>query len=160
MMYLTDRHEIGCAMNFGKYPVLTINLENNPFEGSRFAKGGRVRVAWDHKDSRYEGMTTHGELFLDEDGKLKISGEGAMLTASFGYSDVMKMAAEANVPVVHKGQGVVVVMEIPSTKTCLVRMMKVSDRIDIHCQVVATLEDIDDESAAEIRKMFKRMMRR
>ena len=159
MMYLTDRHEIAAAMNFGKYPVLTINLDNRPFEDSRYAKGCRVRVAWDHKDSRYAGMTTHGNLFLDEDGKLKIGGDGAMLKASFGYSDVMKMAAEANVPVVHKGQGVVVVMDIPSTKTCLVRMMKVSDRINIHCQTVATLEDIDDESAAEIRKMFKRMMR-
>lgn len=159
-MYLTDRHEIAAAMNFGKYPVLSINLENRPFEDSRFAKGCRVRVAWDHKDSRYAGMTTHGELILDEDGKLKITGHGSMLKASFGYHDVMKMAAEANVPVVHKGQGVVVVMEIPSTETCLVRMMKVSERIDIHCQIVAVLEDIDDESAAEIRKMFKRMLSR
>lgn len=160
MMYLTDRHEIAVAMNFGKYPVLTINLENNPFEGRRFAKGCRVRVAWDHKDRRYEGMTTHGELILDEDGKLKISGEGATLTASFGYSDVMKMAAEANVPVVHKGQGVVVVMDIPSTKTCMVRMMKVSPRIDIHSQVVCHLDDIADDEAAEIRKEFKRFLNR
>ena len=160
MMYLTDRHEIAAAMNFGKFPVLQINIENRPFEDSCYAKGCRVRVAWDHKDRRYEGMTTHGELFLDEDGKLKIGGEGTMLTARFGYSDVMKMAAEANVPVVHKGQVVVVVMDIPSTKTCLVRVMKVSERIDIHCQVVAPLEDVSDEEAAEIRKEFRRKLSR
>lgn len=161
MMYLTDRHEIAAAMNFGEYPVLTINLENRLFEDSRFAKGCRVRVAWDHKDRRYQGMTTHGELILDEDGKLKITGEGAMMKASFGYHDVMKMAAEANVPVVHKGQGVVVVMEIPSTKTCLVRMMKVSERIDIHCQTAANLEDIEDEAeVAEIKRFLKRIINR
>ena len=159
-MYLTDRHEIAVAMNFGKYPVMTINLENRPFEGSRYAKGGRVRVAWDHKDRRYEGMTTHGELILDEDGKLKITGEGGMLSASFGYHDVMKHAAEANVPVVHKEQAVVVVMDLPSKKTCLVRMMKVSPRIDIHCQIVCHLDDIEDDEAAEIRKEFKRFLNR
>ena len=160
MMYLTERREIGAAMNFGKFPVLTINLENRPFEDSRYAKGCRVRVAWDHRESRYEGMTTHGELFLDENGQLKISGEGAMLSASFGYSDVMRQAAEANVPVVHKGQTVVVVMEIPSTKTCVVRVMKVSPRIDIHCQVVCHLEDVTAEEEAEIRRMLKRIVNR
>lgn len=160
MMYLTDRHEIASAMNFGKYPVLRINMENRPFEGSRYAKGCRVRVAWDSKDRRYEGMTTHGELFLDDDGKLGITGEGACLRASFGYSDVMRMAEEANTPVVHKGQPVVVVMEIPSTKTCLVRMMKVESRIDIHCQTVCNLEDIDDESKEEIRRGFKQILNR
>ncbi|MBT9685157.1 hypothetical protein [Pseudoflavonifractor sp. MCC625] len=104
-------------------------------------------------------MTTHGELFLDDGGKLGITGEGACLKAGFGYSDVMKMAEEANTPVVHKGQIVVVVMEIPSANTCMVRMMKVNDRIDIHCQVVTYLEDIDTECAKEIRREFNRMLR-
>ena len=160
-MYLTDRQEIAAAMNFGHYPVLTINVENRPFEGSNYAKGCRVRVAWDSKESRYAGMTTHGGLFLDEDNKLKISGEGAMMSASFGYHDVMKMAAEANVPVIHKGQGVVVVMELPSAEICTVRMMKVSPWIDIHSQVVAHLEDIEDEEEiTEIKRFLKRIVNR
>lgn len=159
MMYLTDRHEVAAAINFGKYPVLTINLENRPYEGSRFAKGCRVRVAWDHKDSRYAGMTTHGELFLDDGGKLGISGEGACLSAGFGYRDVMKMAAEANTPVVHKGSVVVVVMEIPSEKTCMVRVMKVNPHINIHCATVCYLEDVSYDEAAEIRSDLKRLLR-
>ena len=158
-MYLTDRHEIAAAINFGKYPVLKIDMENRPYEGSKYAKGCRVRVAWDSKGIRYDGMTTHGELFMNDGGNLGITGEGACLSAGFGYSDVMKMADEANTPVVHKGQTVVVVMEIPSIKTCMVRMMKVNDRIDIHCQVVAYLSDIDTESAKEIRRELKRILR-
>lgn len=146
MRFLTDRTEIAEAMNFGKYPVLVLNRENRPMADvvpeSDYAVGCRVKVAWDNKDPRYEGMTTHGELYI-ENGKLHISGEGACLKAGFGYSDVIKMAAEANVPIIHKGQTVVVVEDYPSKKHCTVRLMKVSDRIDIHCSRVASLEDID-----------------
>ena len=159
MMYLTNRQEIATAMNFGQYPVLTINLENRPYEDSDYARGCRVRVAWDHSERRYAGMTTHGVLYI-ENGRLEISGEGAMLSASFGYRDVMEMAAEANVPVVHKGQVVVVVMELPSKETCMVRVMKVSPRINIHCQTVCHLEDLNAEEAAEIRQNFQRVLNR
>lgn len=146
MKYLTDRQEIAEAINFGKYPVLTLDRENRPYKNERpdsdFAIGCRVRVAWDHKDPRYAGMTTHGALYI-EGGKLKISSEGACLSASFGYCDVMKMAAEANVPVIHKGQKVVVVEEWPSLKKCTVRIMQVSDYVDTQCMVATTLKDIE-----------------
>lgn len=149
MKYLTDRQEIAEAINFGKYPVLTLNRENQPYKkdypGSDYAIGCRVRVAWDHKNPRYTGMTTHGALYI-EDGKLKISGEGACLSASFGYYDVMRMAAEANVPIVHAGQKVVVVEEWPSVKKCTVRIMQVSDRVDTQCMVAASLKDIEEET--------------
>lgn len=148
MKILTGRQEIAKAINFGKYPVLTINYENRPYENdlpeSDYAVGCRVRVAWDHKDKRYEGMTTHGNLFI-ENGKLKISAEGGCLHADFGYYDVIKMASEANAPVVHKSQEVVVVEEWPSQRKARVRMMRVSDHIDTLCMVAATLDDIEDD---------------
>lgn len=148
MKYLTDRREIAEAINFVKYPVLTLNRENRPYAKERpdsdYATGCRVRVAWDHKDPRYAGMTTHGNLYI-ENGKLKISSEGSCLSASFGYYDVMRMAAEANAPVIHKGQKVVVVEEWPSLKKCTVRIMQVADYVDTHCMVATTLEDIDEE---------------
>ena len=147
MKYLTDRQEIAEAINFGKYPVLTLDRENRPYKKERpdsdFAIGCRVRVAWDHKDPRYAGMTTHGALYI-ESGKLKISGEGACLSASFGYYDVMRMAAEANVPIVHKGQKVVVIEEWPSLKKCTVRIMQVADYVDTQCMVATTLKDIEE----------------
>lgn len=147
MKYLTDRQEIAEAINFGKYPVLTLNRENRPYKNERpdsdFAIGCRVRVAWDHKDPRYAGMTTHGALYI-EGSKLKISSEGACLSASFGYYDVMRMAAEANVPIVHKGQKVVVIEEWPSLKKCTVRIMQVADYVDTQCMVATTLKDIEE----------------
>lgn len=142
MKFLTDRQEIAMAINFGKYPVLSIDRDNRPYESSDYAKGCRTRVAWDHSNPRYAGMTTHGNLYY-ENGKYAISSEGGMLTASFGYSDVMRMVTEANAVVVHKGQTVVVVENWSTQKMCRVRVMKVSDRIDTQCMTVATLEDID-----------------
>ena len=142
MRYLTDRQEIAEAMNFGKYPVLTLNRENRPFEDNDFSEGCGVRLAWDRKDSRYEGMTSSGNLYRDENGKMGISGGGAHLKESFGYMDVMEMADRANWPVIHRGQEVVVVEEWPSKRECTVRLMKVSDRIDIHCVTMAVLEEL------------------
>ena len=142
MKFLTERTEIAKAINFGKYPVLYINLENRKYEGSDYAVGCRVRVAWDHKDKRYEGMTTHGNLYI-ENGRYGISAEGGCLHADFGYHDVIKMKDEAAAVVVHKCQEVVVVEDWPSKKQCRVRMMKVSDWIDTQCMTAARLEDLE-----------------
>lgn len=144
--YLTDRQEIAKAINFGKYPVLTLNRQNDPLNDccpdSDYSVGCRVRVAWDRKDKRYEGMATSGNIYI-EDGKIAISNDACCLSSRFGYSDVIKMATEANTPIVHAGQTVVVVEDWPNNKVCTVRMMKISDRIDIHCMTVAHLEDIE-----------------
>lgn len=144
MKMLTDRKEIAKAMNFGKYPVLVLDMENHcGFENTDFCEGQKVRVAWDSADKRYEGMTTEGNIYM-EDGKIAISNNASMLKADWGYHDVISDAEWANAPVVHKGQTVIVIMDWKSVKRCAVRMMKVSERIDIHCMTVAHLEDIED----------------
>ena len=63
MKYLTDRTEIGKAINFGKYPVLFINRENRPYPdvGSDYSIGCKVRVAY---DNGMEGMTTRAQSQL------------------------------------------------------------------------------------------------
>ena len=143
-MYITDRKEIGKAINFGKYPVLFINRENRPYPEyvGDYSIGCKVRVAYDHGPS---GITTRGNLFFsNENGRdeLAISSKGSMLKASFGRSDVLDMVEWAQAPVVHKGQTVVVVEDWPSENKCSVRLMKLPDRVDVHCQTVAVLQDI------------------
>ena len=92
-MYITDRKEIGKAINFGKYPVLFINRENRPYPeyGGDYSIGCKVRVAY---DNGMEGMTTRGNIFFsNENGRdsLAISSRGSMLKAGFGRSDVLDM---------------------------------------------------------------------
>lgn len=144
-MMLTEKREIAEAMNFGKYPVLVLDRENHRgFENTLYCEGQKVRVAWDHSDPRYAGMTTRGHIYMDENGQLAISGRGAILTDSWGYYDVMEDAEWANAPVVHKGQTVIVIHNWPSKKACMVEKLKVSDRIDRFCSTVATLKDVSE----------------
>ena len=143
-MYITDRKEIGKAINFGKYPVLFINRENRPYPEyvGDYSIGCKVRVAYDRGPS---GLTTRGNLFFsNENGRdeLAISSRGSMLKAGFGRSDVLNAVEWAQAPVVRKGQTVGVVEDWPSEGKCSVRLMKVPDRIDVHCQTVAVLQDI------------------
>lgn len=145
MKYLTDRTEIAKAMNFNKHPVLYINMEDRPYEGSDYARGSRCRVAWDHQDPRYADLYCSGNLYHC-DGRLSISNDAACLSADFGRHDVIEMYKMANTPMIHKGDTVVVVEDYPRQHLCKVRLMKMPDRIDRFCQVVATLVDIEEEN--------------
>lgn len=143
-MYITDRKEIGKAMNFCKYPVLFINRENRPYPeyGGDYSIGCKVRVAYDRGPS---GLTTRGNLFFsNESGRdeLAISSRGSMLKAGFGRNDVLNAVEWAQSPVVQKGQTVVVVEDWPSEGRCTVRLMRVPDQIDVNCTTVAVLQDL------------------
>ena len=59
MNIITERHEIGITMNLGKYPVIGLDMDNKPYkECDNFIIGSKVRVAWDRKDPKWEGMTS------------------------------------------------------------------------------------------------------
>lgn len=54
MNVITERHEIGITMNFGKYPVIGLDMDNKPYkECDGFIVGSKVRG----NDKR---MQTHG----------------------------------------------------------------------------------------------------
>lgn len=144
MKYLTERTEIAKAMNFGKHPCLYINMEDTKYEDSDYCRGCRVRVHWDSTDPRYKDMYSTGTLY-HIDGKLKISGDATCLHADFGRSDVIGMYHQANTPMIHKGDTVVVVQDWPKQRMCKVRMMKMPNRIDKFCQTLAVLEDIEED---------------
>jgi len=143
MKYLTDRQEIARAINFGKHPVLILNMENRPFEESDYARGCNVRIAWDDPNREYEGMTSRGTVIHTE-GKIQISGHGTMLKADFGREDVLEMVEWANTPLIHKGDTVVLVQDWPSKKMCTVQLMKMPNNFDKHCMVMATLAPVEE----------------
>ena len=159
MRFLTDRHEIAAAINFDKYPVIKINRENRPFEGSAYSTGDNVRVAWDRAD--YPGLTTRGRIYYDpDDEKYHISGDCTCLHNDFGRSDVIEMYEWANSALVHKGQVVIVIADYPSRGACYVMPMRVSDHIDIHCSRVATLEPVENDYQIDGYAEIKRRLRK
>ena len=138
--FVTDRHEIAKLMNFGKYPVLKLDRENHlGYENTDYCKGSKVRIEYESRN--YGKMLKDVTLYM-ENGKYGFSSPGCFLNNSFGYSDVMEMADWAETQIVHKGETVVLVEYWKSERNCRVRLMKVSERIDIHCETVATLLDI------------------
>lgn len=110
---IQNRTEIAKAINFGDYPVLTIdiadrdeyglvgckvNIDNGYFKtGERYFVRATLRV-W--KDEQY----------------LSTSGTNTVLKASYGYSDVKEMLEWANAPVIKPDQEVLVVITDSNNK--------------------------------------------
>ena len=154
-MLLNERTEMAIVINFGKYPVIPVDMDNYPYEEDRsFLKGPiKVRVAWDHKNPRYEGMTTKCTLYVEK-GEYKLGYHGSILKGSYGMEDFLADIEEANTPLVHRDDIVAVPHYSKELGVKMVRMMKVSHHIDTNCQVVATLSDVSDEEAKEIKRFI------
>lgn len=148
MKYLTERTEIAKAMNFGKYPVLYIDMDAKKYEGSDYCQGCRVRVHWGSQTERYKDMYSTGNLYYC-DGKFAISNDATCLSADFGRGDVIGMYQQANTPMIHKGDTVVIVMDFSKQKMCKVALMKMPDRIDKFCQTLAVLKEMEDGTDGE-----------
>ena len=129
------------ALNFGKYPVLSVDLDNKPHENENFVIGCNCRVAWDRSDKRYEGMSSKCRLEIS-DGKYILSSGGGCLKADYCIDDFLENVKNANTPLVHKEQVVAVAHYSRKLGIMFVRLMKVSARIDVLCADVATLEPV------------------
>lgn len=149
---LNDRREIGKAMNFGKYPVLWMEV-GKPAKGwddFTVYEGGKANIVShtaSHGDLIYTGrLTMYGDeqkedvkdfpWFWD---KIHLSSWGSCLDASFGYSDVMEDLENANAPMLKPGQTVIVVMKDSECKVCWVRKMVTSARQDPYCTTMLTI---------------------
>ncbi len=152
MVFLRERQEIAKAMNIDDIPVLTMNI-GEAIPGYDFCyKGSSVKVACkSYRDVYYARCTVemfgdgvnkdlHGTPWLYKDISLRRG--CSCLTDSFGYSDVMEMAEWNNARTVHAGDPVLLVFY--DGHNCIIRKMKVSERVDRGCYTVATLEDIDE----------------
>ena len=159
MNVISERQEIGVAMNYGKYPVIGLDMNNKPYElCDDLIVGSKVRVAWDRKDPKWEGMTSTCELVFSE-GKYELNSNGCYISAEFTVDDFIRSIENANTPLVHKGQIVTVAHYSKSIGVKFLRMMKVSSRINTQCMTVATLEDLSDEEMQEVQNFIERKLR-
>lgn len=136
---LTDRKEIAQAMNFGKYPVLSIDMETPKagWEVGTVYRGCKVRI------DTGKPYCTNAELhYFGDSKKFELCMFGACLSSSFGYEDVVEMRDYAMAPVVHRGDTVVVIEDFPALKGCKVHLMKVPEFINTQSSG-ATLNEID-----------------
>lgn len=105
MKCINERHELAMAMNFGKYPVLSIDLADSDDYG---LKGCKVRIdAGTFKDGTPYIITADLRVYRDEC-KLTTSADPCGLHADFTYSDYTGMVANAQAPLIKADQDVVI----------------------------------------------------
>lgn len=141
MRYLTDRHVIAVAMNFGKYTVLHIDRETPKKGYTDYFVGDQVKVLTP-RDSHPDLYCT-GRLYWDGK-KYGVQTDSTFLLDNFGYTDVMRMLENAQAPVIRAGQTVIVIEDYPIQKKCCIHMMKASVRVNPFVYPCCTLEEIDE----------------
>lgn len=152
--FLTERQEIGKAMNFGKYPVLWMDIGNPKkviTEGDHYT-GCKARFAYQTRSCGeliYSGTL---DMYADEQkpevryapwlwDHIHLSSWGSCLKADFGYGDVIEDLENAMAPMIQPGQEVIVVFKNEVKKSVSVRKMVTSSRVDPHCSSMMMIEN-------------------
>lgn len=158
-MIIKERQAIAAVTNFGKYPVIGLDLDKDSSDkfGS-YIIGSNVRVAWDREGKKWEGMTSRCQLVI-ENGRYCIDTSGAFLTADFTVNDFVEDIENANTPLIHREQIVSVAHYSKERGEKYVRMMKVAPRINTTCMEVTHLEDLDPEEEKEVNKYIEEKKR-
>lgn len=104
MKMLTERTQIAMAMNFGKYPVVAIDVSKKDDYG---LVGTKVRIKSKYRDGETHYIRARIRAYSDEK-VLTTSSHGIMITDSFTYSDYEEMIDYANAPVIEADQDIVI----------------------------------------------------
>lgn len=118
MKILTDRKEMAQALNFGKYPVLTYNMDELKGSGAVVMRETRNHGTLRYKTTLYCGKKTA------DDGVFYLLTHATMLTATVDVNDWLKCAEYANAPVIESGQEVAILMYSKKHDVSVVRIVK------------------------------------
>ena len=141
MKLLHDRKELALAMNFGKYPVLKIDLADADDYGM---KGCKVRID--------AGTFPDGEPYLIpatiraycDDRRLQTSSPGSCLSASFTYDDYEEMVEFATAPIIKPDQDVVVAVYDSRKRVPYAAFIAhTKNHVSRHCSTPLQFEDAD-----------------
>lgn len=141
MKLIKDRQELAQAMNFGKYPVLNIDLADSDDYG---LKGCKVRIdAGTFKDGTPYIITATLRVYRDEC-KLTTSADPCGLHADFNYFDYANMVKNAQAPLIKPDQDVVVAVYDSKAKQAFAAILVHTDsKVSKHCCTPIRFEDVD-----------------
>ena len=136
-----NRTEIAKALNFNKYPVLTIDLAERDEYG---LKGCDVRID--------NGTFSSGEKYFvnatlrvyNDEKHFSFSAHNVCIKKDFSYSDVERMINTANTPIVKPDEDIAIVI-IDSRFRAAYRLYIVhtDSRISPHCINPMNIEKVD-----------------
>ncbi|PGO60663.1 hypothetical protein [Priestia megaterium] len=133
MIILTERQEIAKALNFGKYPVLTYDVDKREGSNARVNRGGF-----------YTNCKLRNGMIKENDGRLYLSRGASVMRASISVDDYVEMGEYANAPIIEKGQKVAILIYSRKNDSALVMIMK-AGKIDGECSVVTEFEPVEEE---------------
>lgn len=139
MKLLTEKQEICEALNFGKYPVLHLDLAKdkiNDMEGCYHGQLIKLEFNYRGESVRYCGNLS----YYNNTNKLVINSGGTMLTAGLSYNEIIKMVDRANAPTVSSNQEVIVVIYNSATKISSTPILTKVGKITPTMQVLAVVE--------------------
>ena len=141
MKLLTERTEIAKAINFGRYPVLRIDLADADDYG---LKGCRVRIdAGTFRSGDPYIIDAELRVYRDEK-KLTTSSHGACLSASFCLHDYMEMVDKAMAPLIKPDQDVVIaIFDSKKGIACAAMIVHTGSRVSTGCIEPLTFEPVD-----------------
>ena len=134
---LVERTDIAKALNFGKYPVLTYDLDEK--------KGSKAVVI--SKSHRYGDMRKHCSLQMgyqkENDGKLWLMAHGTMVSAHVDVHDYIEMAEYANAPIIESDQEVAILCYSKKANVSFVQILK-SGRVSADYSTATVFEVIKE----------------
>lgn len=139
MKLLTEKQEICEALNFGKYPVLHLDLAKDKIKNMEGCyRGQLIKLDFDY---RGEPACYCGNLsYYNDTNKLVITSGGTMLTVGLSYNDIIKMIDRANAPTVSSYQEIVIVIHNSDTKMSSAPILTKIGKITPTMQVMAVVE--------------------
>ena len=141
MKLLKDRQELAAAMNFGRYPVLRIDLADADDYG---LKGCRVRID--------AGTFRSGDPYIidavlrvyNDEKKLTTTCFGACLADSFSYQDYHDMVEKAMAPLIRPDQDVVIAFYHSKAQKAMAAMIvRTGKSVSRGCACPLSFEDVD-----------------
>lgn len=154
MKYLTERKELAQAINFGRYPVLYIDLANADDYG---LKGCRVRIdAGSFSSGNPYIIDAELRVYSDEK-TLTTSASGACLHADFSYFDYKEMVDNAVAPLIRPDQDVVVAVYDSNARRCFAAMLvHTAKHVSRGCTCPLSFEQVDMTPYLDIAAMLKK----
>ena len=136
MKILSKKTEMAEAINFGKYPVLTIDLATD----CQYFKGELIGVCGckvKHSPTKYNDNVLYerGELRWWRDSKIfSLSSSSSTISSSFSYYDLMEDIEYANAPIVEetKKEVVIIIHDSKKHKAIFPILVNLSEREQIN----------------------------
>ncbi len=137
--------------NSGRFVVLKADLDKEQ-EYDDFKEYGTVRVVWNYRGRENYHATTLAWNACHGTARWELCSGGCCLSSSFGVYDAVEMIEETQAPIVRAGDIVAIASYSVDSdyKMAELRLFKISDRIDIHCQVTATLIPLTEEEMKQV----------